>query len=114
MQNDQDRRRSFRVTESAFVSYEIIDEETFASGIAQWRMRSGTPTRARSQLNDLDARLAELVFMAANESSAIGEVLRLLNDKISIVAHALPEFRDAAQRLSHQKAQSCQLSSEGM
>ena len=114
MPSDDDRRQSFRITETAFVNHETIDDETFDKGIARWRLRSAAPTRIRTQLIDIDARLAELVFLAGNESSAIGEVLRLLNDKINIIAHALPEFRDAERRLADKRPRPCQLSSEGM
>lgn len=113
MKRNEDNRKSFRIMETALIRYQVLDAGDFDAGIARWRLRSGDSSQIRSKLIDLDSRLDDLMFRAVSESPTTSHVLRLLNDKINIVAQGLPDFEEARQALTAQTPMQIELSSEG-
>lgn len=114
MINDKENRRSFRVSESALIDYEIIDEADFEKGLERWNIRAGTPSCIRARVLDLDARLHEVLYRVKNDAPSCHAAIELLNEKISFVLDVLPEYNQFKQGLGKRPAQRCQLSSEGM
>ena len=114
MNDSTEKRRSFRIIEPALVQYQVIDDEQFAKGIARWRIRQGEPASIRSKVMDIDARLDELLYRVNNDSQPTCDALKLLNEKIDVVAQALPEFTSLKEDLASQPSQTCELSAEGM
>ena len=109
-----ERRRSFRVVETAYLEYEVISDRDFHQGLERWKMRKGTSSGIRSTLLDIDARFSEKLFMLQSESKALGECLNLLNDKINTVLDELPHMREAKAALTSSAPQTCQLGADGM
>lgn len=114
MSKREEKRRSFRVSESVLLQYEIIDEADFEQGLDRWKIRTGAPCSIRSRMLDLDARLDELLYRVNNDTPVAYDAFKLLNKKLNIVLEALPEFRESKEALANQPAQICELSAEGM
>ena len=114
MTDNIEKRQSFRITESALLQYEIIDEAAFGKGLERWRIRRGAPSSMRSKVLDLDSRLDELLYRIKIDTPAAGDAIELLNNKLNIVMEALPEFRQSKDALANQPAQVCELSADGM
>lgn len=114
MTNGKENRRSFRISESALLQYEILGQTDFENGLDRWNVRSGTPSCVRSKVLDLDSRLNEVMYRVKNDTPAAYSALELLNEKMSLVLELLPEFSQFKQALADQPAQICELSTEGM
>lgn len=114
MSKHQERRRSFRVTETVLLDFVRLSEEEFNKGIDRWRLRSGGSSGLRTRVMDLDARLEETLFRVGKDAPGISEVARLLNEKINTVMEALPEFQETRSDLVMRPAQECEIGSEGM
>ncbi len=114
MSKHQEKRRSFRITETVLLDIQRIGEETFGKGIDRWRLRSGSVSGLQTRVMDLSARLDEALFRVGKENPGISEVARLLNEKISTVMEALPEFQETRTDLLMRPAQQCEIGSEGM
>ena len=114
MSKHQERRRSFRVTETALLDYKHLSEEEFNKGIDRWRLRSGGTSGLHTRVIDLDARIDEALFRVGKDVAGVAEVARLLNEKINTVMEALPEFQETRNDLVMRPAQECEIGSEGM
>ena len=114
MSKHQERRRSFRVLETALLDYKHLSEAEFNKGIDRWRLRSGGTSGLRTKIMDLDSRIDEALFRVGKDVPGIAEVARLLNGKIDVVMEALPEFRETRNDLVMRPAQECEIGSEGM
>lgn len=114
MDNGGDNRRSFRVEEFVYLTYETLSEEEFAEGLERRKIRLGASDGARSILIDIDARFAEKIFLLRNESSLVAECLTLLNDKIDTAIEQMPHLKRAQTALANRTPQICELSAEGM
>ncbi len=114
MTREDDRRRSFRIVETVLLSCTGLEDSEFEAGIEAWRIGNGNTSRTRSLLVDLDARLDEHMFRIGADASSASEALRILNEKINVIAYALPDFKSATNALAEKSSQRCELSSEGM
>lgn len=114
MSSNDDRRKSFRIIETILLSYTVLEESEFEAGISAWRIGNGRTSRTRSLIVDLDARLDELMFRIGTDGSSVCEAIRVLNEKVNVIALELPEFKSATKALADKKTQQCELSSEGM
>ena len=72
MSNQQDKRRSFRVNESAYVKYDVISDQQFFDGIDQYRMQLGVDDGAQAKLIDLDARIIDSMHRVFAENERAG------------------------------------------
>jgi hypothetical protein len=114
MMEAKDQRRSFRISELAYVRYETIDEEEFELGLEHRKLRLGINDGAQAAIVDLDARLGEALFLMNTEDSKIGRCIKLLNDKLSIVAEQLPSLRKTKASLAASEPQTCDVGADGM
>lgn len=114
MSSGQENRRSFRIAESAFITYESISDLDFQLGIERWKMSKGSTIGVRSKLLEIEARFKEKLFVLKSESVALAECLHLLNEKIVTLMDELPGLREAKESLVKQPVQACELSADGM
>lgn len=112
--SSSENRRSFRVSESMYLQYEVISEEEFAGGIERRRVQTGGAQGIRSQLMDLDARLDEKLFLLKQNNKQVAEILAMINDKISIAVDQLPVLKEQKTTLAKTAPQVCEISADGM
>ena len=112
--SDQDNRRSFRVSESAYVRYEVIDDKAFHDGLEHRKLQLGVDDGAQAQLVDLDARLSEAMYRVGAQNEYVGKCITLLNDKINLALHQLPSFREGKAALLKRPPQTCDVGADGM
>ncbi len=108
------KRRSFRVRESVQLDYEILSEREFREGAVRRSARLGHLRGLRSRLLDIDARLAERLYLLRASSAAVAECLTLMNEKIDAVIARLPEVRDQTAALASREPQVTELGADGM
>ena len=114
MSNQQDKRRSFRVNESAYVKYDVISDQQFFDGLDQYRMQLGVDDGAQAKLIDLDARIIESMHRVFAENERAGKVLELLNDKINMLAEQMPGLRKSKSDLLKTSPQVCDVGADGL
>ena len=114
MMEAKDQRRSFRISELAYIKYEAISEEEFELGLEHRKLRLGINDGAQAAIVDIDARLGEAMFLLNAEDSKIGRCITLLNDKLSIVAEQLPSLRKTKASLAASEPQTCDVGADGM
>ncbi|MDH3429840.1 MAG: PilZ domain-containing protein [Gammaproteobacteria bacterium] len=114
MNDGHENRRSFRVSESAYIKYEILDEKEFAEGLEHRKTRLGESDSAQALLVDIDARLSEAMFALNGESNQYGKCLTLLNDKLNVVIEQLPALRQSKAALASSVPQTCDVGADGI
>ena len=112
--NGQDNRRSFRIEESASVSYEKVSDLEFSQGLDRWKLAKGSSIGVRSKLLDIDSRFNQKLFALKTESVALAECLGLLNDKIATLMEEMPDMKASKESLVRKPPQACELSGDGM
>lgn len=110
----KDQRRSFRITETAYVHHEVISEADFLGGIDRWRIRHSNGAGVRSRMMDLDARLEEQLYILKTTSPKAAECVDLLKNKIDLIIDQLPVFRECKTSLAKGSPQVCEISADGM
>lgn len=113
-ENTVENRRSFRITETVYLKYEVISDSEFAAGIDRRKLRNGASDGVRSKLLDLDTRLDEKLYVLRSESGTIAECLNILNRKINTVIQQLPETKASKSSLARSSPQTCELGADGM
>ena len=81
-----ERRRYFRIDDTALVKYRVIDAMDLEAARAQIARHILASDNLRAALEPLDARLTEMGPALRRESRVVAEVLELINRKISLVA----------------------------
>ena len=114
MSSGKQNRRSFRIVESIHLSYEVLSDRDFHEGLERRKIRTGIDEGLGSRLLDLDARLAERLYVLRGELPAAAECISLLNEKVSIIIDQLPEMRQAKASLTQVKPQVCEIGADGM
>ncbi len=114
MTNEQDNRRSFRVSEDVYIKYDILTEDEFAEGLERRKLRLGDNDSAQAALVEVESRLSEAMFLMNGEQSAVGRCITLLNDKINIAIEQLPALRENKASLARTPAQCCDVGADGM
>lgn len=114
MNNGPENRRSFRVSESVYVRYEIISDDEFRDGLEHRNYRLGNGQSAQSRLVDIEARLSEAMFRMGGEADAVGKCLTLLNDKINVVVQELPSLRETRAALANTVPRTCDVGADGI
>lgn len=114
MTQGQEKRRSFRISESVYVKYEVIDDETVRNGIEHYKLKLGINDGAQAKLVDIEARLGEAMYLLSAEHGKIGRCMTLLNDKLNIVMDQLPSLRETKVSLAKSPPQTCDVSADGM
>lgn len=114
MTTGQENRRSFRVSESIYLKYEILSEKEFADGLEHRKLRLGASDGAQAMLVDIEARLVEAMYLLNAEHGKIGRCVTLINDKLNIVIDQLPTLRETKLSLAQMPPQMCDVSADGL
>ncbi len=114
MSNEFDNRRSFRVSESIYLKFDVISDQEFDDGLNHRKLKLGMHDGAHSKLAEIDSRLSEAMFLLNTESDQIGRCLTLLNDKLNIAISQLPAFRETQADLASTPPQTCDVSADGL
>ena len=114
MSNEYDNRRSFRVSETVYLKYELITEEEFKGGLSHYKIRLGLSDGANAKLTEIESRLGEAMFLLSKENEQISRCLTLLNDKLNLAISQVPAFREASSSLAKQPPQTCDVGADGL
>ena len=114
MNENQENRRSFRISESVYFKYETLTEEEFKEGLEHRKIRLGESDSAQALLVDIDARLSEAMFRLGGEHEHVGRCITLLNDKINVVIEQLPGLRRTKAALASSEPLTCDVSADGI
>ena len=114
MNDGHDMRRSFRITESVFLKYEVLSDLEFNEGLDHRKIRRGLSEGVNSRLMDIESRFSEALYVLDHESERVTKCLQLLNEKLNTVIDHLPELRKSKSALARQPSQTCEISGEGM
>jgi c-di-GMP-binding flagellar brake protein YcgR len=114
MTNSLENRRSFRVSESVYLKYEVLTEDEFRDGIEHRNLRLGVNNGGQSMLVDIEARLSEAMYLLQGEHGALGRCITLMNDKINIAIRELPGLRESKTSLANLPSQTCDVGADGM
>ena len=114
MTKGSENRRSFRISESVYVKYELIDDETVKDGIEHYKLKLGISDGAQAKLVDIEARLSEAMYLLSAEHGKMGRCMTLLNDKLNIMIEQLPSLRETKVSLAKSPPQTCDVSADGM
>lgn len=114
MTPDKENRRSFRVSESVYLKYDVLSDKEFHEGIDRRKLRLGLDNGSNLMLVDLDARLSQAMYQLTVESDHLGRCITLLNDKLNIVIDQLPGLRKAKSSLAKLPPQTCDVGADGM
>lgn len=108
-------RKSFRMSDTVHLLYDVIDDAIFEQGVERWKLQLGSGAGLRSTLLDIDARIQEKIMILQAESTTnVAEALLLLNAKINAVMDGLPEMRESKVALANQEPQACEIGADGM
>lgn len=114
MNEEVERRRSFRIMEPMHLICEAVSDREFHEGLERRRIRRGASEGLRSLILDLDARIAERIYLLRGQSTTVAECIALLNDKLNAVVEQLPELRKCKTALADRPPQLCEISADGM
>ncbi|MGI9238585.1 MAG: PilZ domain-containing protein [Woeseiaceae bacterium] len=114
MTNGKENRRSFRISESVYIKYELIDDETVENGLEHYKLSQGMSDGAQAKLVDIEARLSEAMYLLNAEHGKVGRCMTLLNDKLNIIIDQLPSLRETKKSLAKAPPQTCDVSADGL
>ena len=114
MTTGKDNRRSFRISESAYVKYELVDEETVKNGLEHYKLSLGVSDGAQAKLVEIEARLSEAMYLLNAENGKVGRCMTLLNDKLNIAIEQMPSLRETKKSLAQTLPQTCDVSADGI
>lgn len=114
MMDAKENRRSFRISESAYVKYDILTDHEYHEGLDRRKLQLGLDDSASSILVDIDARLSQAMYLLSGESENVGKCIMLLNDKLNVVINQLPGVRKAKESLAKLPPQTCDVGADGM
>lgn len=114
MSNEKENRRSFRINESVYVKYEVVDDETVKNGLEHYKLSLGISDGAQAKLVDIEARLSEAMYLLNAENGKVGRCMTLLNDKLNIVIEQMPSLRETKKSLAQTLPQTCDVSADGL
>ena len=114
MTDGQENRRSFRISESAYVKHEILTDDEYHAGLEHRKIRLGQDDGAQAMLVDIEARLSEAMYLMTGESDHVGRVVTLLNDKLNVVIEQLPGLRQTKASLANSEPLNCDIGADGM
>lgn len=114
MTSANENRRSFRVSESVYLKYDVLSDKEFHEGLDRRKLRLGLDNGASSMLLDLDARLSQAMYQMTVESDHLGRCITLINDKLNIVIDQLPGLKKAKSSLAKLPPQTCDVGADGM
>lgn len=114
MTNGKENRRSFRISESVYVKYDVIDDEILKNGLEHYKLRQGISDGAQAKLVEIEARLSEAMYLLNAENGKVGRCITLLNDKLNIAIEQMPSLRETKKSLAKTPPQTCDVSADGL
>lgn len=114
MSDEKDNRRSFRISESVYLRYELLSDEEFHSGLEHRKIKLGQDDGAQALLVDIDARLGEAMYLLGAEADNLGRCVTLLNDKLNVVIEQLPGLRQTKAALANSPPLTCDVGADGL
>lgn len=114
MSNAKDNRRSFRISESVYVKYEVVDDEAVKNGLEHYKLSLGISDGAQAKLVEIEARLSEAMYLLNADNGKIGRCMTLLNDKLNIAIEQMPSLRETKKSLAQTLPQTCDVSADGL
>ncbi|NNC76736.1 MAG: hypothetical protein HKN77_02165 [Woeseiaceae bacterium] len=110
----KENRRSFRISESVYLKFEVLSDKEFHEGLDRRKLRLGLDNGASSMILDIDARLSQAMYQLTVESDHLGRCITLINDKLNIVIDQLPGLKKAKSSLAKLPPQTCDVGADGM
>jgi hypothetical protein len=114
MTNREENRRSFRISESVYVKFEVVDDNAVQNGLEHYKLKLGISDGAQAKLVDIEARLSEAMYLLSAEYGKVGRCMTLLNDKLNIIIEQLPSLRETKLSLAKSPPQTCDVSADGL
>lgn len=114
MTNGKENRRSFRISESVYVKYDVVDDQIVENGLEHYKLSQGSNDGAQAKLVEIEARLSEAMYLLNAENGKIGRCMTLLNDKLNIAIEQLPSLRETKKSLAQTPPQTCDVSADGL
>lgn len=114
MTHREENRRSFRISESVYVKYEVVDDKAVQNGLEHYKLKLGISDGAQAKLVDIEARLSEAMYLLSAEYGKVGRCMTLLNDKLNIIIDQLPSLRETKLSLAKSPPQTCDVSADGL
>lgn len=114
MNDGKENRRSFRVSESVYLRYDVLTDEEFNDGLERRKIRLGESYSSQALLVDIEARLGEAMYRLGAESELLGKCITLLNDKINVVIEELPGLRQSKAELAESLPYTCDVGADGI
>jgi hypothetical protein len=114
MNHGQEKRRSFRIREAAYVKFDVLDQRQFDAGLDHRRIALGQDDSAQAAIIDIDARLSEASHLLGPNLDHVSRCIMLLNDKLNVVIEQLPGLRETKAALVKSRPLNCEISADGM
>lgn len=114
MTHREENRRSFRISESVYVKYQVVDDNAVQNGLEHYKLKLGISDGAQAKLVDIEARLSEAMYLLSAEYGKVGRCMTLLNDKLNIIIDQLPSLRETKLSLAKSPPQTCDVSADGL
>ena len=114
MKDERERRRSFRVVEYVHLDHQLISDREFQEGRARRNAKRGGVDGLCSTLLDLDARLAEQLYLLRATSATAAECISILDRKLTAIVERIPEIRQQKTSLAAREPQRCELGADSI
>ncbi len=115
MNEQMEKRSSFRILESVKLRFEVLSELDYEDALRRNDVGKQTSmSSARARVMDIDTRLDEVLFGLGRQSPTIKEALELINQKLRIAMQAIPEFQHNPGSLADIPSQECELSADSI
>lgn len=114
MKDGQEHRRSFRISESVYIKYDILTDQEFHGGMEHRKIRLGQDDGAQAMLVDIEARLGEAMYLLRADSDQVGRCITLLNDKLNVVIEQMPGLRRTKASLASSTPITCDVGADGL
>lgn len=114
--NEQiEKRSSFRILESVKLRYEVLSELDYEDALRRNDVGKQTSISSlRARVMDIDSRLDEVMFNLGRQNPSVKEALELINQKLRVTMQAIPEFQHNPGSLADIPSQECELSADSI
>lgn len=114
MENDTDRRRSFRLKELVRIDYTSVDENEWVQRLEKNLGSASRTSGLDAKLMEVEAQLKPAMLKLKQKSPVSAECIELLNDKLRLVADKVMEMEQQRNPIYKRPVQLCDLSSTGL
>ncbi len=115
MNEQTEKRSSFRILESIKLKYEMMSELDYESELRRADVSAPTQMSSlRARVLDIDTRLDEVLFGLGRQAPGVKEALELINQKLRIAMQTMPEFQHNQDSLADVPSQECELSADSI